>query len=161
MKISAVYKITNEVTKDFYIGSSKDVKRRWQNHKCPSKWAEQPNSLLYKDMRDYGLDKFSFEIVAEVEPEYLKEEEQKYIEMLQPSYNNSNAKGLDIKRRNERLIKYQQSGRGYKVLRKSIKKYQSHLCLYNGETLSFNALACRFNRAGIPHPFIEAKKYLI
>ena len=26
-KISAVYKITNIVTKDFYIGSSKDVKK--------------------------------------------------------------------------------------------------------------------------------------
>lgn len=35
-KISAVYKIVNKVTGDFYIGSSKDVKRRWIQHKCPS-----------------------------------------------------------------------------------------------------------------------------
>ena len=38
MKISAVYKITNTVTGDFYIGSSKDVKQRWKEHKWPSKW---------------------------------------------------------------------------------------------------------------------------
>ena len=34
MKTSAVYKITNTITGDFYIGSSKDVKRRWAVHKC-------------------------------------------------------------------------------------------------------------------------------
>ena len=31
-KISAVYKITNTITGDFYIGSSKNVKKRWTNH---------------------------------------------------------------------------------------------------------------------------------
>ena len=32
MKISAVYKIVNTITNDFYVGSSKDVKRRkYQN----------------------------------------------------------------------------------------------------------------------------------
>ena len=30
-KISAVYKIVNEVTSDFYVGSSRDVKRRRSN----------------------------------------------------------------------------------------------------------------------------------
>ena len=42
MKISAVYKITNTVTNDFYIGSSKDVKLRWAVHKCHSTWNEHP-----------------------------------------------------------------------------------------------------------------------
>ena len=28
MKISGIYKITNTITNDFYIGSSKDVKQR-------------------------------------------------------------------------------------------------------------------------------------
>ena len=32
MKVSAVYKIVNTVTKDFYIGSSKNVKKRWVEH---------------------------------------------------------------------------------------------------------------------------------
>lgn len=31
-KISAVYKIVNEVTSDFYVGSSRDVKRRRREH---------------------------------------------------------------------------------------------------------------------------------
>lgn len=53
MKISGVYKITNIVTNDFYIGSSKDVKNRWYQHKYSLKWKEQPNSPLYKDMKKY------------------------------------------------------------------------------------------------------------
>ena len=31
-KISGVYKITNTITGDFYIGSSKNVKKRWVEH---------------------------------------------------------------------------------------------------------------------------------
>ena len=75
MKISAVYKIMNTVTKDFYIGSSKDVKSRWAVHKCPSTWKQCPNKQLYKDMQKYSVDKFDFKILAEVESEHLKEKE--------------------------------------------------------------------------------------
>ena len=57
-KISAVYKITNNITGDFYIGSSKNVKARWLAHKSPSMWKQQPNSKLYQDFQKYGLDKF-------------------------------------------------------------------------------------------------------
>lgn len=67
MKICGVYKITNAITGDFYIGSSKDVKHRLANHKCPSNWNEYPNSKMYQDMQKYGLDKFEFKILEEVE----------------------------------------------------------------------------------------------
>ena len=46
MKISGVYRITNTITGDFYIGSSKDVRRRWAAHKCPYVWNEQPNNRM-------------------------------------------------------------------------------------------------------------------
>ena len=81
-KISGVYKIENIITSDFYIGSSKDVKRRWKEHKCPSTWNKYPNSLMYHDMQKYGTDKFDFQLLEEVEIEHLKETEQKFIEKL-------------------------------------------------------------------------------
>lgn len=56
-KISAVYKITNTVTGDFYIGSSRNVKVRWTNHKCPSMRKKHPNSKMYQDMQKYGVEK--------------------------------------------------------------------------------------------------------
>ena len=105
-KISAVYKITNTVTGDFYIGSSKDIKRRWKEHKKPSVWKKYPNSQLYQDMQEYGKDKFVFEVIEEAEIGQLKEKEQQFIEILKPTYNQMNAKGLDIERRKEYQKEY-------------------------------------------------------
>ena len=70
MKISAVYKITNTVTGDFYIGSSKYVKQRWAVHKCQSTWNRFPNNQMYIDMQKYGKDKFDFQILEEAEAEH-------------------------------------------------------------------------------------------
>ena len=91
--ISGIYKITNTVTGDFYIGSSKDVKRRWREHKCPSSWKRFPNKQLYQDMRKYGVDNFDFQILEEVEEGKLKDAEQQFIETLKPTYNQMNTKG--------------------------------------------------------------------
>ena len=186
-KISGIYKITNTVTNDFYIGSSKNVKKRWANHKCPSAWKNNPNNQLYKDMQKYGLDKFDFQILEEVEIEKLKETEQKFIETLKPTYNSNNAKGLDIERykksHKESQKKYQKTDKGKEAQKKynksdkgkeaqkkynksdkrkkSNKQYKNQLCFYNGETITLNALSKRFMRQGIPHPTAEAKKYLL
>ena len=173
-KISGVYKITNTVTGDFYIGSSKDVKRRWREHKLPSRWKKCPNNPMYNDMKKYGLDKFAFEIIAEVEAAFLKEAEQKFIETLKPSYNDRNANGLDIERHNEAQRKasrkYEKTDKRKKYMKEyeksnkrkeSHNKYKNQLCFYNNETLTLHALSQRFKRRGIEHPTAEAKKYLI
>ena len=142
--ISGIYKITNTITNDFYIGSSKNVKRRWESHKWPSTWKKYPDKQLYQDMQKYGVDKFELQIIAEVEADKLKEREQQFIELLKPAYNNYNASGLNIERRKE----YH-------------KQYDNQLCFYNGQTLTLGALRKRFESQGIPHPQIEAKKYLL
>ena len=41
------------------------------------------------------------------------------------------------------------------------KQYNNQLCKYNNETLTLSALRNRFLRAGVEHPVIEAKRYLI
>ena len=189
--ISGVYKITNTVTGDFYIGSSKNIKSRLAVHKCPSTWKNHPNNPLYLDFQKYGTNKFSFQILAEVEEGKLKEVEQKFIEKLQPIYNQMNAKGLNIERQKERRKEYEKSDKrkerkkeynkeyqksdkfkkyqkeyyksdkGKESLKKAQNKYQNQLCSYNGEILTLGALSKRFQRAGIEHPTIEAKKYLV
>ena len=160
-----MYKITNTVTKDFYIGSSKNIKNRWAHHKVPSTWERFPNNPLYKDMKKYGIDKFEFEILAEVEPEKLKESEQQFIEKLKPTYNDRKANGWDFERYAENKKKYRQTEKGREVTRKAnrkvSKRYDNRLCLYNGEILKHQALRARFYRAGVEHSAIEANKYLI
>ena len=178
MEKSGIYKITNIVTNDFYIGSSNNVKRRWAEHKKPSVWKKCPNNPMYLDMKNYGTDKFVFEILAEVEIAHLKETEQKFIETLKPTYNSNNANGLNVDRFKEYQIEYYQQNckkrKEYQIeyyqqnckkrkeyQKKYQKEYQNQLCSYNGEKLTLCALAMRFQRAGIPHPAKEAKKYLV
>ena len=196
MNIIGIYKITNTITGDFYIGSSKDVKERWAAHKRPSVWKNHPNNPMYQDMQKYGLDKFAFEILEKVEEEKLKEMEQHFIELLKPTYNNYNASGLNVERckkskkeyqKSDKYKEYIKSDKRKETQRKAQKKYQksdkykeykktekykeyqkeyqkeykNQLCYYNGETLTLSALSTRFRRAGIDHPTLEAKKYLL
>jgi group I intron endonuclease len=181
-KISGVYKITNTITDDFYIGSSRDVKHRWADHRSASTWANQPNSRMYQDMTQFGLNNFTFEIIEKTDN--LKVREQYYIDLLKPSYNSRNANGIDIKRyykrckeyyntnkdkiiaySKEHMKEYRQTEDGKesnrKCARKSMKRYNNQICLYNGETIKLNALSQRFYKQGIPHPTLEAKKYLM
>ena len=160
-KISAVYKIVNTVTGDSYVGSSRNVFRRWLEHKRPYNWKRYSNMSLYQDFQKYGLDKFRFQILAPVMPEYLKQVEQEFIDLLHPTYNSIYAKGRNIERMKESWrkawLKYQQSDK----FKEAKRKHEQQLCSYMGETLTLNALSLRFLRAGIEHYTQEAKKYLI
>ena len=169
-KISGVYKIINTITGDSYIGSSKNVKQRWASHKCLSVWKKYQNNPMYIDMRKYGLEYFSFEILEEVEIEHLKETEQKFIEKMHPTYNSNRANGWDTEKIKKSQKKYYEtdkrkdylkSDKYKKFHRKASSKYNNQLCIYNGEMLTLVALSSRFIRAGVEHPNIEAKKYLM
>ncbi len=164
MKISGVYKITNNITNDFYIGSSKDIKRRWACHKSPSKWAQHPNLRMYQDMAQYGLNNFIFEVIEETDN--LKEREQYWIEQLKPIYNSNRAIGFDAdnfkswheahrEEDNARMGKYNNSHR------EEINNYYQRLCLYEGKTLTLNVLKRKLSKLGFSHPVQEAKKYLL
>ena len=174
-KISGVYKITNNITGDLYIGSSKDIKRRWAQHRYLSQWKLHPSSKLYLAMAQYGVNNFTFNIIEETDS--LKEREQYWISQLKPSYNNYWAKGWNMRRRKEsgrksyieRYIvhraEYAAKHKKYynthpEVLAKH-KLYNNRICLYEGKTLTLAALSRRLSRQGIPHSYIEAKNYLI
>ena len=160
-KISGIYKITNTVTGDFYIGSSKNIKKRWTVHKCQTVWNRYPNNPMYQDMIKYGLDKFEFEILAEIEADKLKETEQQFIETLKPTYNSCNAKGWNIERCKEYHKEYNKTDKCKQYQKEYHRKYNNQLCYYNGETLTLHALSLRFWKQGISNPTAEAKKYLL
>ena len=146
--IIGVYRITNIITGDFYIGSSKDIKKRWSNHKIPSTWKQHLNNPMYLDMQKYGVDSFELQILEEVEIGNLKNKEQQFIETLNPTYNDRKARGWNIERQK-------------KSHRKASNNYENQLCCYNNEVLTLATLSMRFIKAGIEHPTLEAKKYLI
>lgn len=185
-KTSGIYKITNTITGDFYIGSSKNIRDRWYGHRNSFTWKRCSGMKIYKDMAQYGLNNFTFEIIEETAN--LREREQYWIGQLKPTYNICRANGLDIERKKERkkewyevhreeclskskeykkahqdkIQNYQRDyGKSHKKEKASYnKEYNSRLCLYKGETITLGALCRRFSKQKIPHPVLKAKKYL-
>ena len=83
---SGIYKITNEKTGKFYIGSAKDIDERWNDHRIRLKNNNHCNPKLQHSWNFYGGDKFTFIILEEVEPIQSKlfEREQYYLDTFKP-----------------------------------------------------------------------------
>jgi group I intron endonuclease len=73
-----VYKLTNQITGQSYIGYSKQVRRRMYRHKRNAKL--NVRGPLYDAIREYGMDNFSFNILFETDNE--KEADSKEIELI-------------------------------------------------------------------------------
>ena len=69
-----IYKITNLINNKVYIGQSVNIQQRFKKHKTKYKDIsnEESNKILYKAMRKYGLENFSFEIIEECSINQLK-----------------------------------------------------------------------------------------
>ena len=80
-KLICIYKITNTVTGDFYIGQTQDFHTRQLQHK------RDPQLKMREDVEKYGWDAFKFEIVELFTVENLAERETYYIRTLKPPYN--------------------------------------------------------------------------
>ncbi len=79
-----IYKITNTITDECYIGQSNDIYRRWSDHcKCGLGIDTPPGNKLYKSMQEYGLENFTFELVEECSQSELNEKEKYFIELYQ------------------------------------------------------------------------------
>ena len=85
--ITGIYKITNQVTKECYIGQSVDISKRWKDHaKCGLGIDTPAGNKLYKAMQTYGIWNFSWEVLEQCSKDLLDEKEKYYIE-LYDSYN--------------------------------------------------------------------------
>ncbi len=86
MAKSGIYKITNTVNGKFYIGSSTDVARRFNEHRSRLNKAVHKNPILQRAWHKHGPDKFTFEVVEECpnDQTLLLEREQHYLDLLKP-----------------------------------------------------------------------------
>jgi len=65
--IMGIYKITNKINNKIYIGSSKDITKRWQYHINDLMYNRHHSYKLQKDFNEFGLNAFVFEIIQIVE----------------------------------------------------------------------------------------------
>lgn len=82
--MTGIYKITNVVNGKCYIGQSVDIVRRWRNHRGSY---QTEDKALYRAMRKYGLENFTFEVLEECDVAALNERELYWIREYD-SYNN-------------------------------------------------------------------------
>lgn len=79
-----IYKITNQITDECYIGQAVDIYKRWNEHcKCGLGIDTPPGNKLYKAMQEYGLNNFTFELIEECDKAELNEKEKYFIELYQ------------------------------------------------------------------------------
>ena len=81
-----IYKITNKITNQCYIGQSIDIARRWRAHRQAAK-DQKTETPLYKAIEEYGINNFEFTVLVECQPKELNSLEKYYISKFD-SYNN-------------------------------------------------------------------------
>ena len=81
---SGIYKITNVKNGKFYIGSAKDIDRRWWEHKNDLKKNKHINPKLQHAWDFYGETNFEFIILENVIECELFKREQFYLDMFKP-----------------------------------------------------------------------------
>lgn len=90
-----IYKITNTETDECYIGQSVDIDKRWKDHcKCGLGIDTPVGNKLYKAIQEYGLEQFTFEILAECPREELDEKEKYFIKLYEADTFGYNSKEI-------------------------------------------------------------------
>ncbi len=83
-----IYKIENTENGKKYIGSTRDVKKRFKKHLSELRNNKHVNKELQKDWNEYGEESFKFEIleIVDVYDVKLEEIEQFYMDIIGKHY---------------------------------------------------------------------------
>jgi GIY-YIG catalytic domain/NUMOD1 domain len=87
---SGIYRWTNLITDESYVGSSKDLTERFRNYynkKDLNRRLLKGNSRIYTALLKYDYENFSLEILEYCDIYFIIEREQYYIDLLKPEYN--------------------------------------------------------------------------
>lgn len=77
---SGIYKITNTITNEIYIGKSTDISKRWVGHiKSACGLDGVADSVFQRALKKYGIQNFTFELLEKVPKDKLTEREKFYI----------------------------------------------------------------------------------
>lgn len=104
-----IYKITNLVNGDFYIGSTQNLIKRYYTHINHIRVKKNTCTLLIRAVNKYGEDNFRFEIIEECDNNILLEREQYYLDSLLPKYNISKVAGSNLGIKRSELVKKNKS----------------------------------------------------
>ena len=146
---SGIYKFTNKLNGNFYIGNSINLSRRFTNYYSLSYISTVKNHLTASHSRafiKYGYVNFELEILEYCEKINLLKREQYYIDSLKPIYNIAKIAGssLGILKTKEQKDNISKALKGKYVGKKSALFGRTH----NSETKKLMSLA----KSGINNP---------
>lgn len=121
MKGAGIYKIENTITNQIYIGSTKNLNKRKNEHFAALRGNRHCNIKLQRSVNKYGIDVFIFEIIEMVDPCTVIQREQHWLDLLKPQLNiclvANSVKG--IPRTKEWADKISKSNKGKKMSEES------------------------------------------
>lgn len=80
--VIGIYKITNTITGESYIGQSVNISDRFCEHaKCGLGIDTPAGNKLYKSMQEYGIQNFSWQVIEKCKREELNEKEKFFINL--------------------------------------------------------------------------------
>lgn len=134
--MTGIYQITNCINGHSYIGQSRQIFKRWDNHKiaatnCNDKGFNYP---LYRAIRKYGIENFKFEILEECLVDSLNDREIYWVNLYKPEYNQTPAGNYTSV---SQQLTYEQ-----------VKEIQQLLINYNENSLTHEALGRLYNVSG-------------
>ena len=90
---SGIYKVTNIITQEKYIGKSTNISDRWVNHvKSACGLEGVADSQFQRALKKYGIENFTWEVLEEVPKDKLTEREKFFI-----SFYETNKYGYNMK----------------------------------------------------------------
>jgi group I intron endonuclease len=113
--VSGIYRITNTVTGDCYIGSSNNIRERWSSHRRMLRQGLHYNPHLQAAW-DSGSEILVCAVLLEVAPDQLLAVEQAYLDREQPPYN------ISTSARGPRAASYSEHSRALMAAAKTGKK---------------------------------------
>ena len=84
---SGIYRWTNKITGDMYIGQSSNLYFRFTRYYSKAYLENRKNLIISRAINKYGYSNFSLEILEYCEIPLLFEREQYYLDILNPAYN--------------------------------------------------------------------------
>ena len=137
-----IYKIENLINGNKYIGQSQNINQRWRSHRA---YAETKDTPLYKAIRKYGIENFSFEILEECKIEELNDKEVYWINFYD-SYRNGYNQTIggdgnrhSVKLSEEQVFEIYKRLEGIETMEKIAKDYNvSHVTISNINTGMMN-----------------------
>lgn len=119
-----IYEIKCTKTETSYYGQSRDIKRRFDDHKYKLRHNEHYSTEMQDDFNRFGEESFEFSIIEEVDDEMLDKREQYWISKTKLTYNIESG-GVKNKRLADSTKK--------KLSIKAKKRYKTHSVYINSE----------------------------